>query len=123
MRKKRVILITVVAAIIFVGGVLALNFFAFGKVKDISSIGVQDLSVTSEKVFFSPVFMTSSDIMSEYSYRIEGDTMYIKIKSVLVGGLSKPNVDIEGDFFAIEKIVLEDKEKQKVIWEKNPIAD
>ena len=45
--------------------------------------------------------------------------MYIKIRSVLVGlGLGKQNVEIKDDFSALQKIVLEDKEKEKVIWER-----
>ena len=95
-----------------------MNLFVFGKAKDVSSVGVQDLSVTSEKVSFSPVFITSADIMSKYSYRVDNDIMYIRIKSVLVGGMGKRNVEIHGDFSSLQKIILEDDEKEKVIWEK-----
>lgn len=62
--------------------------------------------------------MTSADIMWNYSYRIENDIMYVKIKSILVGGLGKPNVEIKGDFSSLQKIVLEDNKNEKVIWEK-----
>ena len=118
MKKFRVIIVVVLAIIILVGGIIALNLFVFGKVKDVSSIGVQNLSVTSEKVSFSPVFMTSADMMSKYSYRVDDGVMYIKIKSVLVGGIGKENVEINGDFSTLQKIILEDKENEKVIWEK-----
>ncbi|HHV98844.1 MAG TPA: hypothetical protein GXX36_04610 [Clostridiaceae bacterium] len=56
--------------------------------------------------------------MWNYSYRIENDIMYVKIKSILVGGLGKPNVEIKGDFSSLQKIVLEDNKNEKVIWEK-----
>ena len=118
MKKLRLIIILGLSVIIFLGVVFALNLFVFGKVKDVSSIGMQNLSVTDDKVLFSPVFMTSADIMSGYSYRIENDIMYIKIKSVLVGGFGKSNVEIKGDFSKLQKVILEDKENEKVIWEK-----
>ena len=117
MKKKLIIIFP--AAIILFGGVSILNLFVFGKVKEVSSIGIQDLSVTNETVSFSPVFMTSADIMGSYSYRLENNTMYIKIKSVLAGGIGKSKVEIKGKFSTIKKIVLEDKENEKVIWDRN----
>lgn len=118
MKKIHTITTVILAVIILVGGVITLNLFVLGKVKNVSSIGVKDLSVTNEKVFFSPVFMTSADIMSKYSYRMDNDIMYIKIKSVLVGGVGKKNIEIIGDFSALQKIVLEDTENEKIIWER-----
>ena len=56
--------------------------------------------------------------MSNYSYRLEGDTLYIEIKSVLVGGIGKANVEIFGDFSSLRKVVLEDNNNKKTIWEK-----
>ena len=97
-----------------------LNIFIIGRVKEVSTIGIRDLYVTNEKVSFSMIFSTSADTMSKYSYRIENNIMYIKIRSVLVGiiGISD-NVEIEGDFIDIEIIILEDNDGKKIIWDKN----
>jgi len=117
--QKFLIVITVIVTVIVVAvGGLALKFFVIGAVKKVSEIFVQDVTVTDERVFFSPVFCTSADVMSRYAHRTENNILYIKIYHVLVGGWSKSHVDIKGDFSNLQRIVLEDTENEKVIWER-----
>lgn len=109
--------IIIIAILIIIGGVL-INMLIIGKVKDISSVDVSEIEVTDTYVSANVHFATSADVMNSYTYRIENDVLYIKIKSVLIGGLKKSSINIKGDFSLLQKIVLEDKEKQRIIWEK-----
>ena len=118
MKKTCVVIVLLLAIVLLTGGITASNLFITGKVKIVSNIGAQNLSVTDEKVFFTPIFATSADVMSGYSHRFDENILYVKIKSVLVGGFGKKNVKIKGDFSSLQKIMLEDKTDQKIIWEK-----
>ena len=60
MRKSLVIIVIIFVVIIFIGGLLV-SLFIFGKAKEVSSIGVQGLTVTSEKVFL-PQFLCRVEI-------------------------------------------------------------
>ena len=109
------IIITIIAISI---GISALKIFIIGDVKDVSSVGAAKIEVNDKHIFFYVVFGTSADVMSTYSYRIVDDVVYIKMRSAIVGVLEKSSVNIKGDFSSINKIILEDKEEEKVIWEK-----
>lgn len=54
----------------------------------------------------------------KYSYRMGNDIMDIKIKSVLAGGVGKKNIEIIRDFSTWQKMVPEDTENEKAIWER-----
>ena len=112
------IITAILAIIIVIGVVVALNFYVFGEVPDVSTIAVLDLSVKPKKVSFTPVFMSGANIMGGYLYQVKDDIMYITIRSVLVGGVGKESVEITGDFSTLQKIVLDDKKTEKIIWER-----
>ena len=118
MQKTRKLFFAIFAIILLAGSIIVVKPFLFEKVKTVSSIAAVDLTVTDETVFFHPLFMTSADVMSHYSYRIENDIMYIKIKSVLVGVIPLRNVEIKGDFTSLQTIMLEDDSDQKMIWKR-----
>jgi len=119
MRILKYIILSVFLIILIIISSFCLYVFVIGKVKDVSTYFPQDLLVTAEKITFTPMFATSADMMNHYSYRVKDDVMYIKIKSVLVGGLGvKNDVIIYGDFAGLEKIMLEDNVKNRLIWGK-----
>ena len=129
--KKIFIIIGIIyiSAIIITITTLIWNNFINGKVMDVSNIKIeflQDFTVTDKKVFFRLGFFPDSapfhgEVMSKYWYRIENDIMYIKIKTVNSGFneiLGFPDdIDIEGDFSTLQKIILKDNKNEKVIWE------
>ena len=119
MKKIRIIVIIALAIVILTVMIIYMKFFVFGKTLDISQIVILTLSITSERVAFNHMIMSSAEIMSWYSYRIDENTMYIRMRTVLVGGIIfKGMVEINGDFSDLEKVVLEDGVRQRVIWEK-----
>ena len=118
MKKTLVILLIILLVIFLVAGILALKTFVVGRVMPVSFLGYDNLSVTDEKVFFQPWLLSSAHVMSTYSYRVEDDVMYIKMKIVLVGVMSQSQVvDISGDFSTLRKIAVMDNEEERV-WER-----
>ena len=110
--------IILVSFIAFVG-LVSLKLFIIGKVEEVPSIKVEDLTITENRVYFSSWFFSSATVMGGYSYKVKDDTMYIRIRSVIVGVVRKPYiVDIHGDFSSLTKVVLEDRNIKRTIWTK-----
>lgn len=96
-----------------------MKYFVIGKVQETYSVAVTDIKMTDNNFLMKFLFVTSADVYKGYSYRVLNDTLYIKIRSVLVGGLGKPSeISINGDFKNINEVIIEDETSQKVIWPK-----
>jgi len=120
MKKNLFKIIIIIVAIILVISIIPLKYFVIGKIQDVKTFAINNLSVTSDKIFFNFRILTSADVIRNYSYRIENHVIYIKFTSVIVGILgSFQKVEIEGDFSTLQKIILEDKENERVIWERD----
>lgn len=119
--KKRIIITAVVciSIILLILGGIALKFYVIGHVGDVSAVIVKNIEVTDKRVSFDLYFATSADIMNWYTYRLIDNTLYIKLRSVIAGGISfKNRVNIKGDFSLLQQVILEDNKKQRVIWTK-----
>lgn len=121
--KIVLICLTALIGIVFLFvSAIALKVFVIGEVKNISTLHVKNISVTESEVEFDIVTSSSADIFKDYSYRTQGDKMYIKIHTVLAGGIgSKPfdrHLVIKEDLAPIHQILVEDNIDNRVIWER-----
>lgn len=60
-----------------------------GKVQRAYTVAVTDIKMTDNNFSMNFLFATSADVYTGCSYRVLNYTLYIKIRSVLVGGLGK----------------------------------
>ena len=120
--KMRVLMISgvILAIVIFIVAAFVLKLFVIGDTQDVNSLTIHNLSASSEKLFFNfRIPLSSANVVRSYKYRISDDILYIELTSVIVG-IFRPlhTVEIEGDFSAINKVMLEDNENKRLIWEK-----
>lgn len=126
MKKILIIIAGIVLVIILIigviVGVLAIRFFIIGDIMRPGVIGLIKVSASDSQIKFSGDFiLASAQAYKNYSYRIEGGVMYIKIYGVYVSALHKYgqfDITMNGDFSTITAIYLEDSKEKKIIWEK-----
>lgn len=103
-------------------GAIALKVFVIGEVKDVNSIYVNNVNVEDTLVQFDMTTPSSADVYQRYGCRTEGDCLYVKIHTVIAGGLGsrsfEQHLKITGEFGQINKIYLEDGVNKKFIWER-----
>jgi hypothetical protein len=123
MKKKLIIFAGIVLCIILAtGGVFAVKSFIIGGIIRPGAIGEIRLTASDSRIQVSGRFMLdSAKAYKNYSYRVEGSNMYIKIYGTLVSSFHRYGVfdiKIDGDFSTITKIYLEDNNEKQLIWEK-----
>ena len=123
-KKMLPVIITIIVILVLAAFAVLIGLFLIGSVKDVDSVGVRECEVSARKIEVSFEFSSSADVMSSYSHRIKDGSVYIRMRSVLVGVLPiKTEIEIKGDFSDIEKVYFEDNGKSKLIWEKPEIPE
>lgn len=120
MKKSKIILIGILFVILITIGGFGMKSFFIGEVIRPGAIGLINTSVRNDSVQVSGTFvLESSKAYKDYSYRIDGNNLYIKIYGVLVSPFHRYgsfNINIKGDFSIIKHIYLENDKEQNCIW-------
>ena len=124
--KKQVLIICLVIGValliiaLIVGGFLG-SILLTENVMRVERITIYETKVESSNVSISGGFRQDSALAYKgYKHRIADNTLYITIYEVLVSNHYRSgNFDIilSGDFSALQKIILEDSQSERVIWE------
>jgi len=111
-------LLIIFLILITIGGILLLKEFVIGRNADVESIGVSRVDVSDGLIEIDAIPASSMGSYKNFSYSIDGSSIYVTITSV--SGISgwDGKIKISGDFSSITEIYLYDKKNKKLIWQK-----
>ncbi len=113
---------TLIISLLFV--IFGYFYFVEGMYVDTATIGIKNIKVSEENISIEGFTTSSATGFSKYTYYIQNDNLYLKLKYSLVN-----KVNSEGDFnltihepsAQIRKIFIQGRDQldQRLVWEKD----
>lgn len=91
--------------------------------EDVNWLNINHVEISEDTIRLDAWNPNSGEMVTGYDYTVKDKTVYIKLRGTIINSLGKSlnsdSITINGDFSAINKIVLQGKMKQyKTLWNK-----
>jgi hypothetical protein len=119
--KIRQMIAGIICIVIIIGGAVLLKTFIIGSLESVDIVPLNHISVSDTEIALSGELQASALAYKGFKYRIDGETMYVRVYSVVVSSFHKYGtiqIGIDGDFSNINKIYVEDSDNQRLIWDR-----
>jgi len=97
-----------------------LHFFVIRRLVSVANRPIGEVVVDDSGITMEVRFALSTQSFARYSYRIQGDNLYVRIYYVLIGSRGYYTIELLGDEYRdISNIYLEDRRNQRLIWSRD----